>query len=60
MKRFTRKARGGFIPSVMGGVVRLGPSLMAAGVAQGSKLLSPQRRSRRRRTRRAKRSRRRF
>ena len=35
-----KKMKGGFIPSVMGGVVRLGPSLMAAGMAQGSRLLS--------------------
>ena len=34
------KARGGFVPSVMGGVMRLGPTLMAAGMAQGSRLLS--------------------
>lgn len=50
MRRFTRKARGGFIPSVMGGVMRLGPTLMAAGMAQGSKLLS--RKGSRRRSRR--------
>jgi len=35
-----KKIKGGFIPSVMGGVVRLGPTFMAAGMAQASRLLS--------------------
>ena len=34
------KARGGFIPSVMGGVMRVGPYLTTAAVAAGSRLLS--------------------
>lgn len=34
------KARGGFMPSVMGGVMRVGPYLTTAAVATGSRLLS--------------------
>ena len=56
------KARGGFMPSVMGGVVRVGPYLTTAAVAAGSRLLSrkskgrdSRRKSRRRGTRRTKR-----
>lgn len=38
--RKSRKIKGGFYPSLMGGVLSNGPLLMSAAVAQGSRLLS--------------------
>jgi hypothetical protein len=65
MKKGVPPAHGGFIPSVMGGVVRVAPYFTTAAMIQGSRLVENNKermasrrrpRSRRRHTRRAKRT----
>jgi hypothetical protein len=61
VKRPTRRTKGGFYPSVMGGVIRNGPLFITAAVAQASRLIRGSKRSgssRKRTRRRTKRTRR--
>ena len=46
-----RKHRGGFYPSVMGGVMNAGKFLVAASLRQGYKMLTSKNNNRRKRTR---------
>jgi len=56
VKRPTRRTKGGFYPSVMGGVIRNGPLFITAAVAQASRLIRGSSRKRtRRRTKRTRR-----
>jgi hypothetical protein len=57
VKRPTRRTKGGFYPSVMGGVIRNGPLFITAAVAQASRLIRSTN-SRKRTRRRTKRTRR--